>query len=589
MAAKSCIAKKTNFTPSQKSKKQNTMKTRIYFLDNLRTFLILLVVVIHSGLVYEAVLKNSWIVIDPVQNNNIGLVRLYLDLFVMFSIFFISGYFVPSSANKQSPASYIGSKLKRIMLPWLIAVLSLIPAYKFIFLYSRGLPQEAWYTYFHWFERSGSDLSLFSNNPVQNWLWFLPVLFLFQIIYLVLHRTKALKINISLRTAVILVFAIGTIYGTAISTFGLSGWYNSALLHFQRERLLIYFLSFMLGTLCYKLKILDNPEKNIKWFIISNIVLTVSLGIYTLVALNTFFNLIDPSRSYFFISEFIDRTIYFASGLLSMLSLLHVLIYSFRFGLNKTNKIVSELSRNSYSVYIIHVIVMGVVALTLIGFVLPAFLKFILLSIVTFVFSNMIIYTWRMTIKKQFNMKTITTAALSVLILIAAFSSPPVLAETNTTTGVSNQTQSIHAAIVAGNSDAVRKLISEGTDLNRQEPTSGSSPLITAALFNRVEIAKMLLDAGAAIDNKNNDGSTALHTAAFFCRADMVKLLLDAGADKGIRNNAGSTALESVQIPFEMVQPIYDYMQQVFEPMGLKLDQNEIKKLRPEIAGLLQD
>ena len=49
------------------------MKTRIYFLDNLRTFLIFLVVLIHSGIVYEAILENTWIVVDPVKNNAIGL------------------------------------------------------------------------------------------------------------------------------------------------------------------------------------------------------------------------------------------------------------------------------------------------------------------------------------------------------------------------------------------------------------------------------------------------------------------------------------------------------------------------------------
>ena len=50
------------------------MKTRIYFLDNLRTFLIFLVVVIHSGLVYEAVLENTWIVIDP--NGSCHIIRV---------------------------------------------------------------------------------------------------------------------------------------------------------------------------------------------------------------------------------------------------------------------------------------------------------------------------------------------------------------------------------------------------------------------------------------------------------------------------------------------------------------------------------
>ncbi len=111
------------------------MKTRINFLDNLRTFLILLVVILHSGLVYESVLQNSWIVSDPVKNESIGLIRMYLDLFVMFSIFFISGYFVPISVKRKSSREFIKAKFKRIYLPWIIAVFTLIPAYKFIFLY----------------------------------------------------------------------------------------------------------------------------------------------------------------------------------------------------------------------------------------------------------------------------------------------------------------------------------------------------------------------------------------------------------------------------------------------------------------------
>ena len=182
------------------------MKTRIYFLDNLRTFLILFVVIIHAGLVYEPVLMNSWIVVDPNKADSIGLIRMYLDLFVMFTIFFISGYFIPASAKKQSSMVFLKSKFKRIMIPWFIAVLTLIPAYKFIFLYSRGIPQEVWYSYFHFFERAGSDLSFYANKPVQNWLWFLPVLFMFQVVYLLLSKTKLIKLNISIPLATLLIF-----------------------------------------------------------------------------------------------------------------------------------------------------------------------------------------------------------------------------------------------------------------------------------------------------------------------------------------------------------------------------------------------
>ena len=128
------------------------MKTRIYFLDHLRTFAIFLVVVVHAGIVYEPILENIWIVSDPAKNGSIGLVRMYLDLFVMYTIFFVSGYFVPVSAEKKSPVEFLMSKVKRILIPWFLAVFTLIPAYKIIFLYSRGMPQEEWYSYFHIFQ-----------------------------------------------------------------------------------------------------------------------------------------------------------------------------------------------------------------------------------------------------------------------------------------------------------------------------------------------------------------------------------------------------------------------------------------------------
>lgn len=595
------------------------MKTRIYFLDNLRTFLILMVVVLHSGLVYESVLTNSWIVNDPVKDNNIGLIRLYLDLFVMFSIFFISGYFLPSSVKKQSAFSYLKSKFKRIMLPWLIAVVTLIPAYKFIFLYSRGLPQEEWYSYFHIFERAGTDLSFYANNPVQNWLWFLPVLFAFQVIYLGLYKIKVLEVKMPVKIAVLLTFVLGTAYGVTISTSGLTGWYHSAIFHFQNERLGVYFLSFLLGTLCNSHRIFERKLSK-KVFIASNVVLTIALGVYTAVALNTFFNIIDPQREYYFISAFADRILYYASGMASMLSLLHVLVYSFKKSLNKTTPFLSELSRNSYSVYIVHVVVLGVIALAMMNIQLPGMLKFLILSILTFAVSNMMISSWRMATQKQFNMKrasnshpvnhdsnkrvtsnilkiinsnemkTIVTSLVVIFIMGTAFQGYPGSVKNNGNVVTQQDptcTNNIHAAIINNDLESVKTLIASGSDINEKEPASGSSPLTTAAMMNRIEIAKALVEAGADLNQANNDGSTALHTAAFFCRTEIVKLLLENGADKSIRNNSNATALESVQAPFDMVKPIYDYIQSIYEPIGLKLDMERLQKNRPEIAKLL--
>lgn len=146
----------------------------------------------------------------------------------------------------------------------------------------------------------------------------------------------------------------------------------------------------------------------------------------------------------------------------------------------------------------------------------------------------------------------------------------------------------IHTVTQKGDIEALRKHIAAGTDLNTKDPFGGSSPLITATVFNQPEAAKVLIDAGADLNFKNNDGSTPLHTAAFFCRPDMVKMLLDKGADKTITNNYGATPYLSVAGPYAEVKPAYEMMEKLLGPMGLKLDYAYIEKTRPEIAEMLK-
>ena len=146
----------------------------------------------------------------------------------------------------------------------------------------------------------------------------------------------------------------------------------------------------------------------------------------------------------------------------------------------------------------------------------------------------------------------------------------------------------IHAAVVSGNVEAIKQHLAAGTNINEKDPFEGSSPLISASLFGKTEIARMLIDAGAEINLQNNDGSTALHTASFFCRPEIVVMLLKKGSDKTIKNKFGSTSYESVVGSFAEVKQIYEMMGKMLEPMGLKLDYTYIEKTRPEIAMMLK-
>lgn len=154
-------------------------------------------------------------------------------------------------------------------------------------------------------------------------------------------------------------------------------------------------------------------------------------------------------------------------------------------------------------------------------------------------------------------------------------------------TGVKPPEKDIHTAVISGDLEAIKQHIAAGSNLNEKDPFGGSSPLISAAVFGKPEIAKVLLEAGVDINFQNNDGSTALHTAAFFCRPEIVEMLLDKGADKTIRNSFGTTAYDNVAGPFADVKPVYDMMGTALEPMGLKLDYAYLEKTRPEIAEAL--
>ena len=146
----------------------------------------------------------------------------------------------------------------------------------------------------------------------------------------------------------------------------------------------------------------------------------------------------------------------------------------------------------------------------------------------------------------------------------------------------------LHTAVLKNDIKSIKEHIAAKSDLNIKEAMGGSTPLISAALFGKTEIAKLLINAGANLNIQNNDGSTALITAAFFCRPEIVKMLLAKKANKTIKNNYGQTAYETLLTPFKQVKPVYEALGNALSPLGLKLDYAYIEKTRPVIAKMLK-
>ena len=359
---------------------------RIHWMDNLRTIAILLVILYHAGGVYEAtgMWASFWIVDDPSTNSAVGILNIMFDIMAMPTVFFISGYLIPISLKNKNGWEFLWSRFKRLMIPWGVAVLTLLPLYKVIFLYSRGLPQENWTSYFHFSRDSQANL---------NWLWFLPVLFLFNILYLLLSEAKIKVPNISLTGAFIGAVVIGLIYSVGIgSLLGFRSWTHSALIDFENEKLLVYFLVFLVGALSYQKNIFAEKPRSKTLYNVANSVawIPVTLHIFSRV-----FWVLSMGNLGGLVSPFADRVIWFLGFNLSVLCMVYILIQSFWRYLDRNGRIWNELNKNSFYVYIVHVIVLGVIATILLSLELPALLKYLILVVSTIVVSNLIVSLYR--------------------------------------------------------------------------------------------------------------------------------------------------------------------------------------------------
>ncbi|WP_417289965.1 ankyrin repeat domain-containing protein [Corallibacter sp.] len=194
---------------------------------------------------------------------------------------------------------------------------------------------------------------------------------------------------------------------------------------------------------------------------------------------------------------------------------------------------------------------------------------------------TLLIHTFKITFQTVFMIVLLTNSC-------AQSKNETTTTSTKTDSAISKPDIDIQTAVLSGNLEAVKQHIASGSDINKKEAMSGSTPLMTAATFNKVEIAKALIDAGADLTLKNNDGSTVLHTAAFFGRIEIVQLLIDAKADKTIKNNFGATARETVMGDFNEVKPFYEMLIQQLKPMGFTLDMEALKKARPVVAMMLE-
>ena len=260
---------------------------RLFFLDNLRLFLVLCVVLEHSSHAYTNM--TWWPVSDAAKSNIAVWLSAFTDAFAMPMLFYIAGYFaIPTIRKKGVAAFYIG-KLKRLGIPWLICILTVCPILPLIFHYTRskGSFSMSYWELWRDIMRNAFQFDvgiiysideLMKNNLFyQRYMWFLSLLLLFFLLFGIFYSINsswfkplthfepagAAKVRSSLKILISVgVLTVVCSFATVGAMLALAPELSNPeplfslgnIIQFRPSRLFFFIIYFILGVLTFKYK-----------------------------------------------------------------------------------------------------------------------------------------------------------------------------------------------------------------------------------------------------------------------------------------------------------------------------------------------
>jgi surface polysaccharide O-acyltransferase-like enzyme len=163
---------------------------RLYWIDNLKALMIILVVMVHAGVTYSGL--GGWYYkenesVDTASTIFFAFFLTFTQAYFMSMFFMISGYFTQKSIGRKTPGKFLSGRLFRLGVPLLIYVFILHPI-----SVKLAYPDLDLLTYY-------------KDGIVSLWfiswtgpLWFVEALLIFNIIYLVIRLipVKKQRLNI---------------------------------------------------------------------------------------------------------------------------------------------------------------------------------------------------------------------------------------------------------------------------------------------------------------------------------------------------------------------------------------------------------
>ena len=361
---------------------ENSQK-RLLYIDNLRITLVILVVLSHVAITYGPV--GFWYYYERTDLNSTYILAFFISVMQAFLVglfFMISAFFITPALRKKGPGDFLKDRFKRLGIPLVFYIFIITPTILYLNnLFIIGERVNYFLFYYEQFLKKG----IFDAGP----LWFLQVLLFFSLFYVILkiirERLRIFKGNIQLavqgfpsnRSIFLAIICLAMITFFVRIYFPISVATRSLNIGLSPQ----YIFLFGLGIFAYKNNWFEliTPKKARFWFGIAMGTIAVWPLLVLLTGTTGFtgFNIEMIAGGLNWQSFFYS----FWEATLSV-SLSICIIFLFRFRFNHQTRFASKLSRSSYTVFIIHALIIVLISYLFRSLALHPMLKFLLVSLI---------------------------------------------------------------------------------------------------------------------------------------------------------------------------------------------------------------
>jgi len=402
-------------------KDQPSIDSRIHYIDNIRSIIIVLVVLFHAILPYVYVTP-WWYVNDPPPIPYSFLFVVLLAATMMPILFFVAGLLARPSYDRKGARLFMSGKVKRLIFPFLLCTIFFSPIMPFIRQSLRaadsGVGPAGFWPFWISYITSGTKLHsspvMAGEDLIVNQYWFLMLLFVFFAGFCLYswmrdrkqrQHTERIAEESRSRTAWLVPIAVfclvlGSTYALASLFIGGTAWVTlGSLWQIQPAKIPIYLGFFLAGIFIERRNLMPDIlgiARPLAWFAAA---VLFTAAYFTAVAKTVG---VQEASLTLVITSQILRIFLLASVLLWLLTLFHSRI-------NKTTTSWSELSANSYNIYLIHMVVTVVFQMMVMTLPVPSALKFGIVSLLTLLVSYL---TGRFLVNRS------STAAIVAVIIV---------------------------------------------------------------------------------------------------------------------------------------------------------------------------